>query len=186
MCGRGGPASAPAASRAARRCTRSRVAAGNYASPGRETALRQTSASSYAGRVTHDVNVLLAVLGVAGQIVLLGFAIVGIVALAGDRRPLDAVRGALWGYELWLAFLVAAAATAGSLYYSEIAGYVPCELCWFQRICMYPLSILTLLMALGNDHRAARYLLPLPVVGGGLAIYHMLVERGVVGQTAGC
>jgi disulfide bond formation protein DsbB len=136
--------------------------------------------------VTHDVNVLLAVLGVAGQIVLLCFAIVGIVALAGDRRPLDAVRGALWGYELWLAFLVSAAATAGSLYYSEIAGYVPCELCWFQRICMYPLSILTLLMALANDSRAARYLLPLPIVGAGLAVYHMLVERGVVGQTSGC
>jgi len=51
---------------------------------------------------------------------------------------------------------------------------------------MYPLSILTLLMALANDHRAARYLLPLPIVGAGLAIYHMLVERGVVGQSAGC
>ena len=54
----------------------------------------------------------------------------------------------MWGYELWLAFLVAATATGGSLFYSEIAGFVPCELCWYQRICMYPLSILTLLPAL--------------------------------------
>ena len=51
---------------------------------------------------------------------------------------------------------------------------------------MYPLSILTLLTALANDHRAARYFLPLPIVGAGLAIYHMLVERGVVGQTEAC
>jgi len=136
--------------------------------------------------VTHDVNVLLAVLGVAGQVVLAALAIVGVLALFGRRGPLDAVREAVWGYELWLAFLVAASATAGSLFYSEIANYVPCELCWFQRICMYPLSILTLLMALASDHRAARYLLPLPIVGAGLAIYHMLVERGVVGQTEGC
>ena len=136
--------------------------------------------------MTHDVDVLLAVLGVAGQVVLAGLAIAGVLALFGERRPLDAIRQALWGYELWLAFLVSASATAGSLFYSEIANYVPCELCWFQRICMYPLSILTLLMALANDHRAARYLLPLPIVGAGLAIYHMLVERGVVGQSAGC
>src|SRR5581483_10129151 len=106
--------------------------------------------------------------------------------LAGERRPLDAIREAVWGYELWLAFLISATATAGSLFYSEIAGYVPCELCWFQLICMYPLSISTLLLALAGDSRAARYLLPLPLVGAGLAVYHMLVERGVVGQTAGC
>jgi disulfide bond formation protein DsbB len=136
--------------------------------------------------VTHDVNVLLAVLGVAGQVVLLGLAIAGLLALFGRRGALDAIRDVVWGYELWLAFFIAATATAGSLFYSEIAGYVPCELCWFQRICMYPLSILTLLMALANDHRAARYLLPLPIVGAGLAIYHMLVERGVVGQTEAC
>ena len=51
--------------------------------------------------------------------------------------------------------MVAAVATGGSLFFSEIAHFVPCELCWFQRICMYPLSITTLLIALANDHRAA-------------------------------
>jgi disulfide bond formation protein DsbB len=152
----------------------------------RESAVGARGGASYAESVTHDVNVLLAVLGVAGQVVLVVLAVAGLLALVGERRLLDAVRHAAWGYELWLAFLVSASATAGSLFYSEIAGYVPCELCWFQRICMYPLSILTLLMALANDHRAARYLLPLPIVGGGLAFYHMLVERGVVAQTEAC
>ena len=71
------------------------------------------------------------------------------------------LRRALWGYELWLAFLVAALATGGSLYFSEIAHYVPCELCWYQRICMYPLAITTLLAAFADDDRVARYLLPL-------------------------
>ena len=96
------------------------------------------------------------------------------------------VRSLVWGYELWLAFLVTAIATGGSLFFSEIAHFVPCELCWFQRICTYPLSAATLLAALAGDHRAARYLLPLPVVGAGVSIYHLLVENGVVEQAQAC
>ena len=136
--------------------------------------------------MTHDAIVIFAVLGVAGQIVLLGFAGVGIAALLGVRGPLDAVRGAMWGYELWLAFLVAAMATGGSLFYSEIAGFVPCELCWYQRICMYPMTVLTLLPALAADYRIARYLLPLPFVGACIAVYQILIEEGVVKQSQAC
>ena len=51
---------------------------------------------------------------------------------------------------------------------------------------MFPLSIMTLLIALANDHRAARYLLPLPLVGAGVAVYHLLVENGVVEQSRAC
>jgi len=51
---------------------------------------------------------------------------------------------------------------------------------------MYPLSLLTLLMALADDHRAARYLLPLPVIGAGVSVYHLLVENGVVSQSQAC
>ena len=136
--------------------------------------------------MTHDVNVALAVLGVAGQVLGGLLLVVGVLALVGVRGPLQALRGAIWGYELWLAFVVAAVATGGSLYFSQVAGYIPCELCWFQRICMYPLSILTLLMAAANDHRAARYLLPFPVVGAGISIYHILVENHVVTQAQAC
>src|SRR2546421_436431 len=89
--------------------------------------------------------------------------------LGGARGPLNGIRRLLWGYELWAAFVVAAIATGGSLFFSQIANFPPCELCWFQRICMYPLSILTLLMALASDNRAARYLFPLPIVGAGVS-----------------
>ena len=51
---------------------------------------------------------------------------------------------------------------------------------------MYPLSIITLLAALANDYRIARYLLPLPVVGACISVYHLLVENGVVGQSSAC
>jgi disulfide bond formation protein DsbB len=136
--------------------------------------------------MTLDVFVSLAARGVVGQAVGGVLLLLGILWVAGLRRPLGIVRHGIWGYELWLAFLVAAVATGGSLFFSEVAHFVPCELCWFQRICMYPLSIATLLMALADDHRAARYLLPLPVVGGGISSYHLLVEKGVVKETQSC
>jgi disulfide bond formation protein DsbB len=138
------------------------------------------------GGVTHDVIVVLAALGVLGQVLVGLLVLLGLLWLAGLRRLLGAVRRAIWGYELWLAFLVAATATGGSLFFSEVAHFVPCELCWFQRICMYPLSVTTLLLALANDHRAARYLLPLPLAGAGISVYHLLVEHGVVEQTQAC
>jgi disulfide bond formation protein DsbB len=138
------------------------------------------------GPLTHDVTVALSVLGVIGQALVVLFALLGFAWLVGLREPLDIVRGWVEGYELWLAFLVSAIATGGSLFFSEIANYVPCELCWFQRICMYPLSIITLLAALRNDTRIARYLLPLPILGAGISIYHLLVENGVVEQSKSC
>lgn len=134
----------------------------------------------------HETIVTLAVLGVVGQALAAVLILVGGSAVAGPSAPLRALRDALWGYELWAAFVVAAIATGGSLFFSEIAHFVPCELCWFQRICLYPLSIITLLAALSGDFRIARYLLPLPVVGAGVSVYHLLVENGLVGQSSAC
>lgn len=108
------------------------------------------------------------------------------LALVGVRAPLDTVRGWLWGYELWAGFLVAAVATGGSLYYSEVAGFIPCELCWYQRIFMYPLSIVMLLLAIWGDNRAARYIVALPVVGGGVAVYHMLIQYHAIAEPHQC
>ena len=136
--------------------------------------------------MTTDIVILLSVLGVVGQ-VLVGLGIVvGVLALVGIRGPLDWIRNLLWGYELWGAFVVAAIATGGSLFYSQGAGFIPCEFCWFQRMMMYPLSILTLLIAARGDNRAARYLLPLPVVGAGTSIYHMLLEHHVIKEPGAC
>src|SRR5271169_4315319 len=136
--------------------------------------------------MTHDVIVLLAVLGVVGQVLAAALIVIGALALFGVRGPLAAVRSWLWGYELWAAFVVTAIATGGSLFLSQVAGFVPCELCWFQRICMYPLSILTLFAAVHNDNRVARYLLPFPVIGAGVSIYHLLIENQVIAEPSAC
>jgi len=136
--------------------------------------------------VTQQAIVAFAVLGVAGQATAVALVGAGSLRFAGVTAPFQLLRKAFWGYELWLGFVVAALATGGSLFFSEIAHYAPCELCWYERICMYPLTIVLLLMALANDYRASRYLLPLPIVGAVLAAYHVLVERGVVSQSNEC
>jgi disulfide bond formation protein DsbB len=136
--------------------------------------------------MTHDTIVALSVLGVVGQ-VLVGLGILaGLLALVGVRGPLDGIRRMVWGYELWGAFVVAAIGTGGSLFFSEIAGFPPCEFCWYQRICMYPLSILTLFIAAHNDNRAARYLVPLPFAGACISIVHLLIENNVIKEPASC
>ena len=112
--------------------------------------------------------------------------LLGLLALLGIRSPLARVRRWLWGYELWAGFIVAALATGGSLFYSEIEGFPPCEFCWYQRICMYPLSILLLVFALKAENRAARYLVVLPIGGACVSIYHMLIAYGAIHELSAC
>ncbi|MFA7250035.1 MAG: disulfide bond formation protein B [Dehalococcoidia bacterium] len=76
----------------------------------------------------------------------------------------------------WLAFAVAAIAMTGSLYYSEVAHFTPCEWCWFQRIAMYPLAVVLLIAAITRDTRAWRYAVPLAAIGLLFSMYHYQLE----------
>jgi disulfide bond formation protein DsbB len=134
---------------------------------------------------TDTVVTILAVLGVMAQALLAVLLILLFLRLVGVAGPWRFVRESLQGSELWLAFVVASVATGGSLYFSEVEHFTPCKLCWFQRIAMYPLVLLAL-PAVRDDRRAAQYFLPLPVVGFGIAVWHILVERGVVEDTQSC
>ncbi|RXZ77850.1 disulfide bond formation protein B [Paenibacillaceae bacterium] len=80
-------------------------------------------------------------------------------------------------YALYFAFLVALVATLGSLYFSEVLGYIPCELCWYQRIAMYPLTILLGVAAYTNDTSVKKYVLPLSIIGGGISLFHYLHQK---------
>lgn len=78
---------------------------------------------------------------------------------------------------LGLAALVALVATTGSLYYSELRFFPPCELCWYQRYAMYPLTLLLGLGAWYNDRKVAIYALPLALVGGSISVFHLLEQN---------
>ena len=136
--------------------------------------------------MVHGVTVALSLAGVFGQVLAAALIIVGLLAASGQRAPLRRLRFALAGSELWVAFLIAGASTAGSLFFTGFASFYPGEVGWYQRICMYPLSITTLLVALAGDRRAARYLLPFPLVGISLSSYAILLEDGVVSQPQSC
>jgi len=77
---------------------------------------------------------------------------------------------------LWMAWMVALVTTLGSLYYSQIADFVPCELCWFQRIAMYPLALLLLIAAVRRDRGIWIYVVPLAAIGAGISIYHTQLQ----------
>lgn len=81
---------------------------------------------------------------------------------------------------LLFAFIVALIATLGSLFYSEVLGYQPCTLCWYQRILMYPQVILLGLAFWKRDKGIIDYALALSGVGAVIAAYHHLMQIGVV------
>lgn len=90
-------------------------------------------------------------------------------------------------------FVMALVATLGSLYYSEIAGFEPCKYCWFQRILMYPLTIIMYIAIRIKDKYVSRYVLPISGVGTLLAGYHYLTQLGwlpstcvATGYSVGC
>lgn len=116
------------------------------------------------------VNTTLAILTVIGQAVVV---VVALALLFARRHPwLNALVGKFSEYALAAAFITALTAMLGSLYYSEIAGYAPCILCWYQRIAMYPQALLLGMAAWRRDRNIIDYGLALSVVGGLIAGFH--------------
>lgn len=87
-----------------------------------------------------------------------------------------------WGYKfiqkngLFIAFLVALGASLGSLFYSNIAGFPPCDLCWYQRIFMYPQAIILGLGIWIRDYKIKIYAMVLSVIGALIAAYQVILQ----------
>lgn len=110
--------------------------------------------------------------------------------IAGDQgdidRPgeghIDAASDSAWAW-VFGCWLVAAAATLGALFFSEVMGIPPCVLCWYQRIAMFPLVVLLPLGLFPYDPRVVRYAWPLAAAGWLVALYHLLVAAGVIPES---
>ena len=121
-------------------------------------------------------------------------AIVAIVVAVGTGIALVRGRVPTWlrdDVALPLATAIAATATGGSLLLSEVAGYLPCALCWYQRIAMYPLVLIVGIAAVRGDREVWRTAVPLATIGGAISIWHILVEQnpgwgGPCDDTAPC
>ena len=94
--------------------------------------------------------------------------------------PTDRWREAL----VYVAWVQALIATLGSLIFSEVLGFIPCTLCWYQRILMYPLVLLIGVGILLRDPRVRFYGLSLSVVGLFVAVYHNLLYFGVLAEAS--
>lgn len=75
-------------------------------------------------------------------------------------------------------FIFVLSAIVGSLYYSEVAGLVPCRFCWYQRILMYPQIILLAIAYWKKDRSVIDYILGLSILGIIIAIYHYYIQFG--------
>jgi disulfide bond formation protein DsbB len=81
---------------------------------------------------------------------------------------------------LYLAWLLALLGTVGSLFFSEVLGYPPCVLCWYQRIALYPLVLVIGVGIAIRDRRIALYALPITLIGLMIGIYHNLLYYGII------
>ncbi len=81
---------------------------------------------------------------------------------------------------IFLAFLVSLVATFGSLFFSEIMNFIPCSLCWYQRIFMYPLVFLLGVNLLFPDDKIFKYAFPLVVVGWVISVYLIFLMLKII------
>ena len=81
---------------------------------------------------------------------------------------------------LFAAWSIVTLSTAGSLFFSYVMEFAPCVLCWYQRICLFPLVVILALGLFPFDRGAAKYGLPLAILGWIVAAYHNLVYAGIV------
>ncbi len=84
---------------------------------------------------------------------------------------------------IFLCFVIASIATLGSLFFSEVMQFIPCSMCWYQRIFMYPLVVIFLLALLYPDDKVFKYSISLVVVGLFFAIYHNLLMFGIIPES---
>lgn len=81
---------------------------------------------------------------------------------------------------LFLCWLLVAVSTAGSVFFSYVMEFAPCVLCWYQRICLFPLVIILAAGLFPLDRSVVKYALPLALAGWLTAFYHTLLYAGVI------
>ncbi len=111
-----------------------------------------------------------------GTVAAIIMVLVWIISYLTGKRHNTLVRH-MGRHGLLYAFGISLAATLGSLYFSLVAHYAPCSLCWVQRVFMFPLPVILGLGILGDDRQhAPRYVLALSGLGALVALYHLYLQ----------
>ncbi len=81
---------------------------------------------------------------------------------------------------VFVCWLIAAMSTLGAVFLGEVMGFTPCVLCWYQRICMFPLVFILAAGLFPFDTKVVRYALPLAAAGWLIAVFHLLLASGYI------
>lgn len=84
---------------------------------------------------------------------------------------------------VFISFIVASIATLGSLFFSEIMEFIPCSMCWYQRIFMYPLVVIFLVNVLYPDDKIVKYAMPIAFIGWAFSVYHNLLMFEIIPES---
>lgn len=120
-------------------------------------------------------NQILSILTIGGQI----FVAFGILYAIYQRKNKENKLIQFFARNaIFFSFIILLVAMVGSLIYSGVIGYAPCDLCWYQRIFSYP-SVFMLGMAMvRREHKAVDYVIMLSIIGGIISIYHNYISLG--------
>ncbi|MFB6246850.1 MAG: disulfide bond formation protein B [Candidatus Pacearchaeota archaeon] len=115
-------------------------------------------------------------------------ALVLFLAFVAKNKSGKGVLGQIKNYvkknSIQLALVVSLVATLGSLFYSNIMGYDPCQLCWFQRIFMYPLPIILAVAWEYRDKGVKKFVIPLAIIGPAISVFHYVQQ--IIEKSVGC
>jgi disulfide bond formation protein DsbB len=118
--------------------------------------------------------------------------VVGLITLLVSKKESKVVSFVSENYQA-ISLIFAIASILGSLTYSEYFGFIPCKLCWFQRIFLYPVAVISAIALLSKEKIAPKYYLGLAIPGLLVSSYHTYsqlsgaeMECGVIGQSASC
>ncbi len=128
------------------------------------------------------INLIIGVGTLASHIVLIAIILMIVVSPTWRSRLYKFVHN----HVLNIILIESLFALLGSLAYSEIVGFPPCDLCWIQRIFIYPQAIIAFIAILKKDKSIVDYLLPMSVIGGLVAFYQSLIHWGFNTSITNC
>ncbi len=84
---------------------------------------------------------------------------------------------------LFRCWFLVTSSTLGSIFFSSVMEFAPCVLCWYQRICLFPLVLIIGMGLFPVDKKVVRYALPLAITGWLIALYHSLLYSGIIPES---
>lgn len=124
---------------------------------------------------TDIINKLLALATIGGQIFIVAGAI---YAFVQRRKAHDIIIQFFARNAIFFSFIILLTAMVGSLVYSGLIGYAPCDLCWYQRIFSYPSVFMLGMGMVRREHKAVDYVIMLSIIGSIISLYHNYISLG--------